>query len=380
MSVRCVRFSIYCYCCLLVSNIYLLNNIAGWPILFCLSFLVVSFYLFADVFQSEMWSEFLSSTPEHLQPTASLVKSTVLGSKADGTVRTYLGGFRRWKRWASSNHVCLFPANPFQVAIYLQCLLQDANSPSPVLNAVYSIDWAQQMAGLSKISDHPLVVLMVSASQRLLGRPKVKKDPVTPEMLKALVESKITDKSPSVSDRRSVALCLIGYAGFFRFSELSQIKACDVKFFPSYASIFLESSKTDQFRDGAWIVIARSDLPTCPVKALEEYISAAQIDLSEDLPLFRALATLRSKEMVRSQGISYTRARELVKDAFRGLTDVSKLSLHSLRAGGATSAANAGIPDRLFKRHGRWASENAKDGYVKDNFNSRLLVTRSLGI
>ena len=85
-----------------------------------------------------------------------------------------------------SNHVCLFPANPFQVAIYLQCLLKDANCPSLVLNAVYSIDWTQQMAGLRKISDHPLVSLMVSASQRLLGRPKVKKDPVTPEMLKAL--------------------------------------------------------------------------------------------------------------------------------------------------------------------------------------------------
>jgi len=131
-----------------------------------------------------MWSEFFSSTPEHLQPTDSLVKNTVLGPKADGTVRTYLGGLRRWKRWASSNHVCRFPANHFQVAIYLQCLLKDANSPSPVLNAVYSIDWTQQMAGLSKISNHPLVSLMVSASQRILGRPKVKKDPVTPEMLR----------------------------------------------------------------------------------------------------------------------------------------------------------------------------------------------------
>ena len=167
---------------------------------------------------------------------------------------------------------------------------------------------------------------------------------------------------------------------FFRFSELSHIKACDVKFFLSYASIFLESSKTDQFLDGAWIVIARSDLPTCPVKALEAYISAVQIDLSEDLPLFRALASPQSKEKVRSQGISFTRARELVTDAFKGLTDVSKLSLHSLRAGGATSASCAGIPDRLFKNHGRWASENAKDGYVKDDFNSRLLVTRSLGL
>lgn len=126
------------------------------------------------------------------------------------------------------------------------------------------------------------------------------------------MQSRITDKSP-LSDLRSVALCLIGYAGFLHFSELCHIKACDVKFFPSYVSIFLESSKTDQFCDGACIIIASSDLPTCPVKALEGYISVAQIDLSEDLPLFRALATPWSKEKVRSQGISYTRDRELVR-------------------------------------------------------------------
>jgi hypothetical protein len=27
--------------------------------------------------------------------------------------------------------------------------------------------------------------------------------------------------------------------------------------------------------------------------------------------------------------------------------------LHTLRSGGATTAANMGIPDRLFKRHGQ---------------------------
>ena len=161
------------------------------------------------------------------------VKSTVLASKADGTVRSYLGGFKRWKCWASSSHLCHFPADPLQVAVYLQCLLNETYSPSPVLNAVHSIDWALQLAGLSKISNHPLVASMFRASQRILGRPRIKKDPITPEMLKALVESKITDKSPSLSDLRSVALCLIGYAGFFRFSELCHITACDVTFFPS---------------------------------------------------------------------------------------------------------------------------------------------------
>jgi hypothetical protein len=48
--------------------------------------------------------------------------------------------------------------------------------------------------------------------------------------------------------------------------------------------------------------------------------------------------------------------------------------------GGATVACNFGVPDRLFKRHGRWGSENAKDGYVKDSLNDLLFVSKNLGI
>ncbi len=58
--------------------------------------------------------------------------------------------------------------------------------------------------------------------------------------------------------------------------------------------------------------------------------------------------------------------------------DPKQFGLHSLRAGGASTAANAGVPDRLFKRHGRWKSESAKDGYVKDSVSSRMSVSESL--
>ena len=57
-----------------------------------------------------------------------------------------------------------------------------------------------------------------------------------------------------------------------------------------------------------------------------------------------------------------------------------KLGIHSLRAGGATAAANAGVSDRLFKRHGRWWSENAKDGYVEDTLEKRLSVSCQMGL
>ncbi len=54
--------------------------------------------------------------------------------------------------------------------------------------------------------------------------------------------------------------------------------------------------------------------------------------------------------------------------------------MHSLRSGGATMAANRGIKDRLFKRHGRWKSESVEHGYIKDDLNELLSVTLNLGI
>ena len=60
--------------------------------------------------------------------------------------------------------------------------------------------------------------------------------------------------------------------------------------------------------------------------------------------------------------------------------DRKAFGTHSLRRGGATSAARAGVDDRLFKKHGRWKSENAKDGYVSEDLTARLSVSQSLGI
>ena len=60
--------------------------------------------------------------------------------------------------------------------------------------------------------------------------------------------------------------------------------------------------------------------------------------------------------------------------------DPKDYGLHSLRAGGASAAANAGVPDRLFKRHGRWQSENAKDDYIKDSLSKTLEVTKGIGL
>ena len=47
--------------------------------------------------------------------------------------------------------------------------------------------------------------------------------------------------------------------------------------------------------------------------------------------------------------------------------DPSAFGMHGMPAGGAIAAAGAGGVDHIFKRHGYWRSESAKDGYVKEH-------------
>ena len=99
--------------------------------------------------------------------------------------------------------------------------------------------------------------------------------------------------------------------------------------------------------------------------------------------LLRRVSFLKSTQsyVLRSGKLSYTTCRDLFKEALRSVgVDPKKYGLHSLRSGGASAAAAAGVPDRLFKKHGRWASDNAKDGYVKETISNQLKVSLSLGL
>lgn len=100
---------------------------------------------------------------------------------------------------------------------------------------------------------------------------------------------------------------------------------------------------------------------------LERYFKVAEIQGDADKHHFRGLSKTKQGYHLRpTGGISYTRVRKLLLQVLKEIgLDPKDFGAHNLRSGGATAAANAGVPDRWFKRHGRWSSENAKDGYVE---------------
>ena len=81
-------------------------------------------------------------------------------------------------------------------------------------------------------------------------------------------------------------------------------------------------------------------------RQLHSIISDKDIDaIASKLRLFRGIVSTKSGERLHSQGsLSYTRLRELFLQKLTSLGfDAKQFGLHSLKSGGATAAAQAGV-------------------------------------
>ena len=333
------------------------------------------FYI--EVFAQGSWTLLDSLQDPELRRLAAALPQAVLSSRADSTTKKYMYAFLKWKEWAvRKREVAVFPVQDIQFALYLQHVSEATDSRAAVEAAVNGVSWAHQLAGFKPVSSFPFVQVVLAGLQRQLAKPKKKKEPISVGMLSAMVQS----ADGSLTDLRLMAMALLAFSAFLRCDELVKLRCCDVIFGPADMTINLPKSKTDQLREGSSVVVARSGTPTCPVTMLQQYCTRAALDRTSQNFMFRGIVRTKNGEKLRKSGhISYTRVRELMLQRLAKLGyDAAKFSMHSFRAGGATAAANAGVPDRLFKRHGRWRSESAKDGYVKDSVESRLSVSRSL--
>lgn len=259
---------------------------------------------------------------------------------------------------------------------------------SRIESVFYGLKWIHDIHNLKNPCESRFLHLVLDGLKRILAKPTVKKSPITANMLQKLCTA-YAGHNASLLDLRLCTMCLLGYAGFFRFSELVAIRRCDIEIHKSFVNIFIEKSKTDIYRQGAWVILASTGNQTCPVSMLERYLREAELveHSSSEQFIFCGMNFCKKKDAyvymykLKSKQLSYTRSREILKKAMVDIgEDPKEFALHSLRSGGASAAANHGVPDKLFKKHGRWSSETAKDGYIEDSVKSRMSVSLNLGL
>ena len=303
----------------------------------------------------------------------------VLQSNADSTVKKYSGYFKVFTKFCLRHSLSDKPADAMTVAAFMTHLLDDGKSYNVISATVYSIKWMHSIYGLTDPTTNSIVQNLLLAAKRILSYPTNKKDVIDSIVLLNLCT--LFENELTLVDLRDLSMILLCYAGFLRFSEMNSLLCSDVCFKDDHIILKIRKSKTDIFRQGKEVLISKGKTLACPYNMLKNYMSSAGLSVTMNSYLFRPMLKSKGKHNLISENkpLSYTRARECIVSKLQLVAPGLKLGTHSLRASGATSAANTGdISDRCLKKHGRWKTDTAKDGYIVDSLEKRLSISRSL--
>lgn len=302
-------------------------------------------------------TQYNGETPSDVKDILEKAKDYTQQSKAANTTRSYRADWEDFTAWCRARSLSALPADPRTVALYLTDLA-DRRRTSTLQRRLSAISQAHQAAGYDSPTTGYVVRTVWAGIRRAKGTYQEGKDPILVEDLRKMVEA-LPD---TLTGKRDRALLLVGFAGAFRRSELVAIDREDIQTVPQGMVIHLRRSKTDQEGRGEKVAIPRgSRLETCPVRALEGWLSESGISLG---PVFRPI---NRHGQVRDRRLTDRSVALIVKKAVKAIgLDPTRFSGHSLRAGIATSAAMAGKDERTIMKQTRHKSTNMVRRYIRD--------------
>lgn len=281
-------------------------------------------------------------------------------SRSQNTVRSYRSGWKDWASFSEAQGSRPLPADP-QVLLAYFTILGKTKSMSTIDQRRASIRYVHKIEAEHDPFAGPVITELIEGIRRVRASDKVRKvEPIKVDRLD-LICSHIGKKENR--DLRDRALLLVGFQGFFRRSEIVQLTASDVEFNERGALIHLRKSKTDQMQEGQYIGIPYSVemVRLCPVVALKNWMN--RVGCVGDDPIF--VGTYKNGDLS-NKAISPKQVARIIKRRCQiaGLK-YEDFSGHSMRRGGATSAAENGSTEAEIMRSGRWKSSKSARGYVQ---------------
>lgn len=262
------------------------------------------------------------------------------GSRSASTRRTYDREWRGFVAWCASHGRSPLPATPETVGGFVADQSK-RRAPAGVDLALAAVAFAHKVHGLEAPTRHAAVRAVREGARRARGTAQRQVEPITVDVLERL----IAELDPgSLAGARDRALLLLGFAAALRRSELVALEVEDLRPAHGGLEVRVRRSKTDQAGAGRTIAVPRARRAgLCPVAALEAWLSASGI---AEGPVFRSIDRHGN---IAGAALSDRAVALVVKRvAEHAGLDSSSLSGHSLRAGLATSAALAGVEERVI--------------------------------
>jgi site-specific recombinase XerC len=247
--------------------------------------------------------------------------------------------------------------------------------------SVVALNYWNLKAGHPSIHTPKVRELMLGIA-KTIGKTGTRKDPIVKEHLITFCNQINWN---SASDIRDGALMSIGFFSFLRKRNLKDLTWKDITFnhdenSPS-VKIFVKRSKTDALGIGRYVVLsAHEGKPWCPMWLLERLREFFKKPSPED-PVFCVVRSNKGTVVKRplADKSMNKRIREIMRRVGISESKLYNYTCHSLRRGGATTAAMFGVEERLIKRHGGWKSDKVQI-YIEEGLEDAASVTLAMKI
>ncbi|HEY1856742.1 site-specific integrase [Acidocella sp.] len=309
-------------------------------------------------------------------------QSAVYATRAfgPGTQRAYRAAWGKYTAWCAGHGLDPFAgagprAEAGPLPLYVTHLAETGRAVATIRVALAAIATAYRLAGHPLDLRDPLLAPVVEGVTRTVGsRPRRQAAPAVPTVLRAMLAScgrdEILKAALAARDR---AMLLLGFGAALRRSELVALTLADVEIVPGRGvRVRIRRSKTDQQGRGQEVAIWANpaDPGFCPLGALETWLKfrhrgadLAGVGESGGRPLF--VAVTKGGKLT-GQGLSDKAVVRLVKAAAAAAgLDPARYAGHSLRAGLATGAGDAGLGLAEVMRQTRHKSPQVALAYLR---------------
>ncbi|VDC24367.1 site-specific integrase [Pseudogemmobacter humi] len=290
---------------------------------------------------------FPSTSPIQLTEAASDLLAHAI---APNTERAYHSDLRHFRDWGG-----VLPATPATICAHIGDQAGRL-AVATILRRIATLSGVHSASGLSNPCETEIVKAALRGLKRKHGTAQKQARPLLRDEL-LLVLDRMGD---SLRDRRDRTLLLLGFAGGFRRSELVALERGDLEITRQGLIATIRRSKTDQDGAGRRIGIPRGRTRHCPVVAVEAWLTVSGIYAG---PLFRPIT--RHGHVV-PEALTGDAVSALLRERLDAAgIDPKGYSGHSLRAGFATSAVQAGVSTLQIRAQTGHSSDAVLARYVR---------------
>ena len=284
-------------------------------------------------------------------------------SKSKNTIRAYKSDFLDFANFCKKNSLKSLPADYKTVSIFITHLFKNKQKLSSIKRKLVSISVIHKIKGFYIDIKNPVIVENFLGIKRQIGIAQKGKHPLTIENLKKIINLIDSNELNLARKLRDKTILLLGFAGGFRRSELTNLNYEDLDFVNEGIKINIKKSKTDQFGGGMIKAIPYfNNSKFCPVINLKKMLKICKIDTGG---IFRRIS---KSGKILSNSLTDQNVALILKKylTIAGLDNIN-FSGHSLRSGFATASAESGADERSIMNMTGHKSTEMVRRYIKES-------------